>query len=206
MAGVNKIPPPQPGTPTVPLVGWGDSMTYQLQWGALPGLLRAQFGNTQAFISQGVGGETSTQVRARMLADTATKQYDHLIWVGRNNYSQTSAILADVAAMVAAIPHDRYMVLSVTNGSAAAERNTGADYHYFTEVRDQLSALYGARFVDVRQALVDAYDSGIPQDVTDHTEDTTPSTCRSDAVHLSAKGDLVVAQQITNRLMVQRTL
>jgi len=205
MAGVNKIPPPQPGTSTVPLIGWGDSMTYQLQWGSLPALLRAQFGPTQAFISMGVGGETSTQVKARMLADSGTKNYDHVIWVGRNNYSQTAQIISDVAEMVAAIPHDRYMALSVTNGSAAAERLGGADHHYFTDARDALAAAYGVRFVDVRQALVDAYDSGTPQDVTDHTDDTTPSTCRSDAVHLSAKGDLVVAQQIISRLIAQRS-
>lgn len=192
--------------PFFDIAGYGDSMTSAAQG----------YGNyiitqmvTGSFSNGGVGGETSTQVKDRYLAASNTeKQKTLVIWVGRNNNTATAIILADVAAMVGAHTAARalvgklpeYIVLSVCNGNYATEYNTGVNYHYFTDIRDALSALYGARFLDIRQLLVDAYNPDLPQDVIDHGRGITPTSLRTDDIHLNAAGNTKVAFWIWQKL------
>jgi hypothetical protein len=129
----------------------------------------------------------------------AQRNWLNVIWVGRNNYNQTSTILSDIAGMVAALPGSNFVVMNVINWDVSPiEWNTGSDYHYFTDLSAALAAAYPNNYIDIRAALVAAYNSSLPQDVIDHGHDAPPSSLQTAGVHLNTAGYLVVAQQVLN--------
>src|ERR1019366_8678306 len=88
--------------------------------------------NTAGFttINRGIVGETSTQIAARMIAATELYSAGHVIWCGRNDYSSgwspaiIAGILANIASMVAVIPHTRFLILSMHN-EQGVQHDTG---------------------------------------------------------------------------------
>ena len=159
---------------------WGDSLTAGTGGTPFPTQLAALSGYT--VYNGGVGGDTSTQIATRMLGDTAKHSWPTIIWAGRNNYSDPTTVKADIAAMVASLNSQNYIVLSVLNGSYGGyEIPGGAGYAYITQLNSDLASTYGSHFLDVRSYLVSLYNPSIPQDVTDHSNDTPPSSLRSDA-------------------------
>lgn len=174
---------------------WGDSLTYGTGGTPYPTALSAITGyNT---INNGVGGAGSVPILNLFLA--APTQWPNLtiIWSGRNNYADTATILANIATMVADIGHDGYLILSVINGNYVPYEAIGGDgYNLIISLNNQLSAIYGSKYLDVRSILVAAYNPSIPQDVTDHTNDIPPSSLRSDNLHLNTAGYALVASSI----------
>ena len=181
---------------------WGDSLTsgtggntsYPTQLTTLSGY---------AVYNGGVGGEGSTQIKTRMLAATDKHSWPTIIWAGRNNYTDPTTVKADIAAMVAALGHENYIILGVLNGDYGGyEILGGGGYIQITQLNSDLSTIYGSHFIDIRAYLVSQYDSGSPQDVTDHTNDTVPTSLRSDAIHLNTAGYLKVAQKIYDNIYI----
>jgi hypothetical protein len=142
--------------------------------------------------NMGAGGETSTQIRARMLAEPIHFGRTAVIWAGRNNYGARATVLSDIAAMVAALGHGRFLVLSVPNGDYASEYAGQTGYGQIIDLNDTLAATWPDNYLDIRRILVDAYDPGQPQDVIDHGRDIVPASKRADAIHLNATGNAVV--------------
>lgn len=179
-------------------VAWGDSLTRSSgssgSTHTYPYLLAVA---SHHYVENcGVGGETSTQIKARMLADTAKHTYPTIIWAGRNNYTSQATVEADIAAMVASLGHTRYLVLSVLNQDSALEYSGESEYAKIAALNAALSATYGARYVDVRSYLVSLYNPLDAQDVIDHGHDVPPTSLRSDAVHLNDAGYLAVANKV----------
>ena len=135
---------------------WGDSLTAGSGGTPYPTVFQSISGIKTS--NGGVGGETSSQIKVRMLAATNTHTQPTIIWAGRNNYSATSTVLADVASMVSALAAagntDKYLVLSVLNGSYGGyEAPGGVGYQQITNLNAQLSAAYGSRYAEVREYL-----------------------------------------------------
>jgi len=86
---------------------WGDSMTDGGIGGGEPRTALADALNTPVY-NGGVGGETSTQIETRMLADSVFNNAPNttLICAGHNNYTQTATVLSDIADMVAHLNTD----------------------------------------------------------------------------------------------------
>lgn len=183
----------------VEIVAWGDSLTQGTggngdSWPAW--FTRLSDGIT--VINKGVGGQTSTQIKERMLADKDMHGKFTVIWAGRNNaFDQKGTVQADIAAMVAALGAPNFLVVGISNG--AKEPKDGPARWKLTLI-DKLNAslkeTYGARFVDIRPILVEAYDPAQPQDAKDHADNVVPSSLRSDTLHLNSAGYKVVAQAI----------
>jgi hypothetical protein len=143
----------------------------------------------------GVTGESSTAIKNRMVSETSTHDYITVIWAGRNNWSSPTTVKADIATMVAALGSgSRYVVLSIPNSSAEPAGN--ADYISIMALNAELAAAYPNNYLDVRAVWVAAYDSGISQDVTDHTNDIPPTSLRSDTLHPNAAGARIIAAAI----------
>lgn len=142
----------------------------------------------------GVSGETSTSIKNRMIADSVKYGWNTIIWAGRNNFANKATVLADVAAMVAALGHQRYYVFSVTN--SRSEPSGSANYIAIASLNADLASTYGAHYVDVRSFLVSQYNPGIPQDVTDFGNDVPPSSLMQDVVHPNYSGDTLIANWI----------
>lgn len=181
------------------VVAWGDSMTYgtgadhphkgQKTW---PRWF-TEFSGVNV-IKKGVGGQSSKQIRDRMLAEPALHQEFTVIWAGRNDYRGPEWVKKHIAEMVAALGHENYLVVGITNSSE--EPKGGDRLKIMDTLNADLKATYGVRFVDVRPLLVAAYDKTLPEDVADHENDIVPASLRSDKLHLNTAGYRIVAQAI----------
>lgn len=149
----------------------------------------------------GVGGETSTQIKTRYLADPSKQGYHAVFWAGRNNFTDAPQVRADIAAMIAAHGSNRYLVLSVLNQST--EPAGSGSHTQILALNASLSALYGPRYIDVRGYLINSALAavGIPptaQDLLDIAADVVPSSLRSDNIHLNASGYQAVGICVSN--------
>ncbi|MEV5042689.1 SGNH/GDSL hydrolase family protein [Microbacterium sp. LMI1x-1-1.1] len=136
----------------VPLACWGDSMT-EAGW---PNGLREMRWPFSGTFNGGVGGETSTQIRTRMLADTSRTSWTTVIWAGRNNYADVSTVLADIAAMVANLSHRRFLVLSVTNKSDGTESTGSLALQRILALNEAIRDAYPEHYLDIRSLTVAA--------------------------------------------------
>lgn len=177
------------------IAAWGDSLTAGT--GGTPYPLTLAGLRTAAVDNLGIGGETSTQIRTRMVADTARASYYTIIWAGRNNYTDPTTVKADIAAMVAALTTTKYVVLAVLNGEDPSEYSGAGNYTLITTLNSDLAALYPAHYIDVRAQLVALYNPGLPQDVIDHGHDIPPTSLRSDLLHLNTAGYTAVANMVS---------
>lgn len=60
-----------------------------------------------------------------------------------------------------------------------------------------LKAAYPDSFLDVREVIVSADNPSLPQDVLDHTGDTTPTSLRVDEIHLTDEGNRIVTRTVS---------
>lgn len=195
----------RPATAEFPaeIVAWGDSLTQGTggngdSWPAW--FTRLSGGAT--VVNKGVGGQTSTQIKERMLAAEDLHDKCTVIWAGRNNaFDQKGTVQADIAAMVAALKTPDYLIIGIPNGGK--EPKDGPDRWKLTLI-DKLNAslkeTYGSRFVEIRPILVAAYDPANPQDVQDHAADVVPASLRADSLHLNGDGYKIVAEEILKAL------
>ena len=176
------------------IAAWGDSLTAGTGGTSYRDLLAFQAG--YSIYNGGVGGETSTEIKDRMLMDTARHNLPTVIWAGRNNNNSPAQVKSDIAEMVGALSHQNYVILSILNRGSGDEDQGSLDYNRITQLNTDLSAIYGSRFLDIRERLVSLYDPNIPQDVTDFNNDVPPSSLRHDSLHLNTEGNKVVANLI----------
>lgn len=138
-----------------------------------------------------------------MIAATDKYNYPTIIWAGRNNYSSPTTVKADIATMVAALTTDRYIILSVLNGSTEPSGN--ANYTTITTLNNDLAALYGSHYIDVRAYLIangltDAGISPTAQDTIDIGNDVIPTSLRTDTQHLTTAGYGSLAKRINQSI------
>lgn len=183
---------------------WGDSLTAgsgaSSTSGRYPNQLSTLFSVDKMFYNGGVGGNTSTQIKDRMIVETGSHHLPTIIWAGRNNYSSPATVLSDIETMVGKLKTDKFLVLSVINGEYSTEYQGNSGYNTMMSLNEDLSEEYGDHYVDVRSALVAAYNPGVPQDVTDHGRDIVPSSLRSDNIHLVNAGYSIVANTVFSAL------
>jgi hypothetical protein len=172
---------------------WGDSLTpgfAENLGAALPG---------RTVYDGGVGGQTSTEIAARMLADRSGRSdWINIFWMGTNNPDQPWQVKADIAACVAALAagNDRFLVLPVFNLAVPAQYSGTALYATIMQLNAELAALYPQHYLDVRSYLESQFDPSNAQDVADVQNDLVPSSTRLEEIHLSYKGQEVVVQDV----------
>lgn len=170
---------------------WGDSLAL-----GLTNALQALY-PTRATYMGGVGGQTSTQVAARMLADTSHRDWLTVIWAGRNNWTDPVTVKADIAAMVAALPHGHYVVVGIINGDYSSEYTGTPGLATIEALNSNLATTYGSRFVEARAPLIAAADPASAQDAIDVAHGVPPTSMRgTDPLHLNAAGQAVVAGRV----------
>jgi lysophospholipase L1-like esterase len=197
--------------PTYNIATWGDSLTAGNEDGTgvtYPTTLSSDLSNRPVY-NGGVGGQISTQIASRMIADTAKSSWTAVIWAGRNNYTDPSTVEADIASMVASLgSNSHYLILSVMNGSSVTEDAGGAGYAQITGINNYLAATYPGHYFDIREWIIQngLSQAGIAtssQDQTDYGNDVPPIDLRFDGIHLNAAGYQLVAQQVANFITTQ---
>jgi lysophospholipase L1-like esterase len=199
---VAPVPPP-PATPApapAPVLAsdiatWGDSLTVFFAVN-----LQLLYPN-RAIYNGGVGGETSTQIATRQLADASVSGHNswiNVFWYGHNNDMASAQIKADIAASVAALVrgNGRFIVLSLINKATPNESRGAPGYASIMQLNSDLAALYPQNYLDVRKALVDQYNPAIPQEVMDFQNDVVPTSFRFDEIHLQNIGSVLVAKKV----------
>ncbi len=151
-------------------VAWVISTAYTV------GQYRSNGGNlyrcTTAGTSAGSGGPTGTGIG---IADgTAVWSYYNttsaqlaklrngivVLEMGRNNVASVTTVVDDIGAVVAIIPHGRYVVMEVWNNTS--EPNGSATYQAVENVNDRLASIYGQRFCRWRDQLNAGQNTDIP--------------------------------------------
>lgn len=202
-AGVNGVQYFSTTKPFLQLTAYGDSLTAGTGSSGPSGTYPAQLStseNLSPTYNHGVGGDTSTQILTRMLADSTVQKETVLIWAGNNNYFYPDTVKADIASMVSYIGHQNYLVVSIINSDTTNEYKGQPGYNTIIQLNADLAAIYGDKFVDVRTPLVASYNPNNSQDVIDHGHDVPPSSLRYDSIHLLDAGYAIVADTIKQRL------
>ena len=169
------------------IYGWGDSLTAGA--GGTPYTTVLNTISNFTITNKGAGGETSTQIKNRFIAETSAYSKSVILWVGRNNLLDPTTVKADIATMVNALGHTRYLIVSILNG-ADEPKNSGV-YNSILQLNNDLKSIYGVKFVDVRSYLVNLYPN---------TQDVIDISLRSDALHLNSLGYQRVAEHLNSKL------
>lgn len=169
------------------IIGWGDSLTEGS--GGIPYPTALQNMTYFTVINKGIGGQTSTQVKNSFIADTADYNKSVIIWAGRNNLLSPATVKADIATMVAALGHTRYLIASILNG--ADEPSGSSIYNSIISLNNDLKSIYGNNYVDIRSYLVSLYPN--PQDIIN-------VALRSDNLHLNTLGYQKTAEFYNSKL------
>ncbi|MDI1346597.1 MAG: SGNH/GDSL hydrolase family protein, partial [Pseudolabrys sp.] len=196
------------------IAAWGDSLTA-VTAGSYTNVylnILAELDNKNIY-NGGVSGETSTQIKTRMLAATSKYSWPTIIWAGRNDFSSPSTVEANIASMVAALAsvgNTNYIILSILNGPG--EPSGSASYNQIISINNFLASTYGSHYLDVRTYLIQSGLSvaGIAtstQDQIDYGNDVPATDFRSDSiVHLNVAGYTVVANYVYQNIsLLQNT-
>ncbi|MGE5501240.1 MAG: SGNH/GDSL hydrolase family protein [Ignavibacteriales bacterium] len=192
------------------IAGWGDSMTQNV--GYTPWLDRLTTALNRITFNGGIAGETSTQIKNRMVVDTIHNNWLTIIEAGRNDIltSGQATVTANIAAMVAHLQavNKRYLVVSIFNTSG--EPSGSAAYNTITACNAALAATYGSSYLDVRgwmiaNGLAAAGLTATTQDNTDIANDVVPTSLRitSDTLHHNDYGTTAFAACVQNAIQTR---
>ena len=193
-------PPPTPSL----IVCWGDSLTgaydcaSQAYGNYLSGLLNIPV-NIQSF-----PGASSSIILSNFLAAPNLWGYPTIIWSGRNDFTGTNTVLGDIATMVSdlnSVGNSNYLVMSIINmeNEYSGSTNPTSGYYFtITNLNHYLSATYPNNFFDVREYLVNAANTNLPQDLWTFTNDIPADSlhCNPSDIHLNNAGYFTVANGI----------
>lgn len=204
----------------IPLIAYGDSLVEgtgaTLSSDRWFNILSTNLSPKRKRINQGVGGETGVLIKRRFMREITplTEQYPDSIYFiegGYNNVANGSAdMVLHIAEMVAALlnrlPNAKYIVLGTPNGSTAGESSGGARYLTIVDANNQLSALYGNKFIDIRGLMIArglSVNSITPttQDNTDIANDVVPTSLRADNIHYNNAGHLAYELFVRERII-----
>lgn len=184
--------------------------TFEGTLAGIPGTL-TQYSNEvplrRTFTRTTAGSVTACPPGTPFLGTQGADHRDEVqvIWAGRNNINDLANFERDIDSMVANLStfHKRFLVLSVTNGTA--EPSGSANYVSIMAMNALLSAKFGDRYLDVRRYLIDhgLADAGLTPDAADLTaisEDRIPPQLHSDSIHFTTAGQNAVGNCIAAKL------
>lgn len=167
-------------------------------------------------VNQGVGGETGVLIKRRFNREIVplTSQYPDSIYFIEGGYNNIANGAADmvlqitdmVSALLNRLPDAKFIVLGTPNGSTAGESFGGARYLTIVDANNQLAALYGSHFIDIRVLMISrglAINGITPttQDSTDIANDVVPTSLRADAIHYNNAGHIAYETFVRERIV-----
>lgn len=128
----------------------------------------------------------------RFVVDTPYAAYLPVFWEGRNNYLHGEQIKSDLADQVASIPAGQnYLVMSIINVDLQNEWKGGVSYNIIVNLNQELAAIYGSHYLDIRGVLVDSYDPALVTDVSDFEHDDVPTSLHDIGIEDATLGNSI---------------
>lgn len=149
-----------------------------------------------SFTRRASGSAIACPANTPFLCDigTALHSRTNWLWLGRNGAQAGYSVESDIAAVIASLGHDRYLVgaiLTSTGDNAGVVSTIAAR-------NAALATLYGARFVDLMGALQASGDGSVG-DNADIAAGYVPRSKRSDVLHLNDAGYAIAAAAFKTR-------
>jgi len=102
----------------------------------------------------------------------------NIVWMGRNNTSNPTQVMTDIAATTAVLPFPkRYLLHTIPN--AKGEGSGTSTYTAITSLNSQILAAYPSNSIDMRALINANYNPASAIDVQDHSEDVEPTSMRA---------------------------
>lgn len=168
---------------------WGDSLTAgDRGTNSVPYHLEQSTGLT--VVNQGFGGQTSTEIKDRVLASSGDSADLNIFWVGTNDLQNGTPelIVPNLQTMAAWVTDvgGRFLVIPPYSWDQSPYwKPDGANYTIREDIVAQMKSLFGPRYVYLYEYLVDLYDSGDAQQVIDFGHYIIPYIYRDDVVHVA---------------------
>lgn len=138
---------------------WGNSLTAQDYAQYVEQILGRKC------FPHGYGGKKSTYIRDEFLKNV-NKERTQVIWVGRNNASETDVVIDDIRDMVEGYGGNDFIIMNPPNGNygtfgesgdgndGTGEMKGGTTYQKFIELTEKLKKEYPSNFLDIREAII----------------------------------------------------
>jgi lysophospholipase L1-like esterase len=176
---------------------WGDSLTTGNQDGSgttYPNVLAGLLGGGRLVYNEGYPGAISPAILSHVQALPQAFGNLNIFEMGRNDHNAPSNVKGSIAAAVAELTTNHYLVTSIL----PATTDPAGDLATIATLNSDLSTLYSSRFVDVLAAL-QAHGDGSANDNADIAAGWIPRSLRwnnsgtIDPLHLNAAGYTVMA-------------
>lgn len=143
------------------------------------------------------------------IVDYDMDERTHVLWLGRNNAYRPAQVLADVAAAVRRIGHNRIVIMPAVNGNYPNERSSSADrsnYDATRTIENGLAETFPRLFLNIRRLLISKAPAALgltltDQDKIDIADDTVPAQLRTDNVHHQAITRQFIAAEVAASLL-----
>jgi len=144
------------------------------------GLVTVDSSDVNIFTRTAPGAAVSAPGTPALVVDRPYASWIPIFWEGRNSLFSTTVILQNIAGQVATVPMGQtYLILSIANKNVQSEWPGSATYQEIVDVNKQLASAYGAHYMDIREILVQSYDSALITDVSDFSHDEVPTSLRA---------------------------
>lgn len=125
-----------------------------------------------------------------------------IFWYGRNNYNDGETVIRDIQSSISHLKplSKKFIILSICNSDRSYEKKGMDGYNKIIELNNKIKDLYPDNYIDIRKILVEKYDIANETDLQNYVDDVPPSSLRSDALHLNAKGYTIVGEAVYDKM------
>ena len=196
---------------SAPLSGiavWGDSTTRGATATSVNERVTSQLAQVSGRIVSncGIGSRPPAAIiRSFLGMPPRMHGWTHILFYGRvSNDTDAETVISAIEKAARHPAWGRTIITTPITGGYSDDFNPGGSmYPERVLVRDHVLAEYPDQTIDLHQILIDAND-GSAGDLEDVANDVTPRSLRSDAIHHSDAGQLLIAQSFYDAIFARR--
>ena len=178
---------------------WGDSMAAGMCSNST--CMADYISASENIYNGGFGGQDTAYIKSQFLLLSERRQWAQVFWGGQHVNGTAQAEADNVLAMIAALPHRDFIIVSgINDGHLAAQQGPGgSQYLKVMDYNAILQAAYPDNYLDLHGIMVaDGIANADSQSVN---YDAPPSYWQPTDVHFNTAGGTKAAQEMRSKLM-----